>query len=182
MKTDLRWITPLALLSVATPQCIAAQYMTVQQARGLIFDQAVDFVAAPVELTTEQVDKLTQASGVKSRSPKQPVWKAMGPNGKFLGWFIIDQVIGKHELITYALGVTPEGTMKQFQVIEYREAWGSQVRLLAWRDQFVGKTSASLLRVGSDIENISGGTMSANSMTNGIKRLLFFHDLYLRGH
>lgn len=181
MRTDIRWLTPLAALAVTTPQCIAAQYMTVQQARMLIFDQAQEFVAAPLEMTAEEVDKLTQASGVKSRTPKQPVWKAMDGKGKFLGWFIIDQVIGKHELITYAAGVTPEGALRQFQVIEYKEAWGSQVRLLPWRDQFVGKTSASRLTVGSDIENISGGTLSANHVTQGIRRLLFMHDLYLRG-
>lgn len=182
MNIDIRWLTPLAALAAGTPQCIAAQYMTVQQARMLIFDQAQEFIAASVEMSPEQVDKLTQASGVKSRSPKQAVWKAMDGKGKFLGWFIIDQVIGKHELITYAAGITPEGSLKQFQVIEYKEAWGSQVRLLAWRDQFVGKTTSSRLEVGSDIENISGGTLSANHVTQGLKRLLFLHDLVLRGH
>lgn len=182
MNSSIRWLTPLAALAAGTPQCIAAQYMTVQQARMLIFDQAQEFAAYPFEMTPDQFERLTQASGVKSRTPKQPVWKAIDAKGKFLGWFIIDQVIGKHELITYAAGITPEGSLKQFQVIEYKEAWGSQVRLLPWRDQFVGKTTASRLEVGSDIENISGGTLSATHVTQGLKRLLFLHDFYLRGH
>jgi len=182
MTLDLRWLTPLAALAFPVPQCIAAQYMTVDQARMLIFDKAVEFVAAPLEMSPDQVRELEQASGVKSRTPKQPVWKAMAKGSKFLGWFIIDQVIGKHELITYAAGITPEGALKQFQVIEYKEAWGSQVRLLPWRDQFVGKTTADRLEVHSDISNNSGGTMSAVSMARGIRRLLFLQQLYLREH
>jgi Na+-translocating ferredoxin:NAD+ oxidoreductase subunit G len=180
MTIDIRWYTSLAALAVATPQCIAAQYMSVDQARGLIFDKAQEFIAIPVELTPEQLRQLEQDSGVKSRTPKQPVWKVMA-GGKFIGWFIIDQVIGKHELITYAVGLNPDGTLKQMQVIEYKEAWGSQVRLLQWRDQFVGKSTTDTLEIGSDIGNISGGTMSANSVTHGIKRLLFLHRLVLRG-
>ena len=97
-----------------------------------------------------------------------------------IGWFIIDQVIGKHELITYALGINPDGSVHQLQVVEYLETYGSQVRYLAWRDQFVGKTVESPLRVDSDIVNITGATMSARHLTDGIRRLLFLHQSVLR--
>jgi len=66
------------------------------------------------------------------------------------------------------------------QVIEYLENYGSQVRYLAWRDQFVGKTVQSPLQVDSDIANISGATMSARHLTDGIRRLLFLHQSVLR--
>lgn len=178
MTLDIRWLAPAALIAVPVPQCIAAQYMSVDQARMLIFDKAQEFIPNPIELTPDQIKQLEAQSGVKTRTPKHPIWKAMA-NGKFLGWFIIDQVIGKHELITYAVGLNPDGSLKQFQVIEYKEAWGSQVKDLKWRDQFVGKTTGDPLKVGTDIVNISGGTMSSNSMTNGLKRLLFLHHLVL---
>ena len=97
-----------------------------------------------------------------------------------IGWFFIDQVIGKHELITYALGLNADGSVRQFQIIEYLEADGSQVRYPNWRDQFIGKTVESLLRIDSDIANISGATLSARHVTDGIKRLLFLHQSVLR--
>ena len=179
MTIDIRWFAPLAALAAATPQCIAAQYMSVDQARGLIFDKAQEFVPSSIELTPDQLQQLEHESGVKSRTPKQAIWRAM-VGGKMLGWFIIDQVIGKHELITYAVGLNLDGTLKQMQVIDYKEAWGYQVRELKWRDQFVGKSTTDALKIGTDIGNISGGTLSANSMTNGMKRLLFLHRLVLR--
>jgi Na+-translocating ferredoxin:NAD+ oxidoreductase RnfG subunit len=179
MTLEIRWLAPAAIIAVAATPGIAAQYMSVEQARALIFAQAQEFIAAPVALTAEQVQRVEQRSGVKVRSPNQQVWKVQS-GGKLLGWFIIDQVIGKHELITYAVGINADGSLRQFQIIEYKETWGSQVRDLRWRDQFVGKTIADPLEVGADIGNLSGGTMSASHVTDGIKRLLFLHDIVLR--
>jgi Na+-translocating ferredoxin:NAD+ oxidoreductase RnfG subunit len=100
--------------------------------------------------------------------------------GQLAGWFFVDQVIGKHELITYALGIAPDGSVQQVQIIEYLEVYGSQVRYPKWRDQFVGKTVKSPLRLDSDIANIAGATLSARHVTDGIKRLLFLHQSFLR--
>lgn len=179
MSFDVRWLAPAALFTAAVPQCIAAQYMSLEQAQGLIFPQADEFAAAPVTLTPEQVERIERQSGAKVRAPRQQVWEARA-KGALLGWFIVDQVIGKHELITYAVGINAEGSVRQFQIVEYREAYGYQVRNLAWRDQFVGKTIADPLKLGTDILNISGATMSCQHVTEGIKRLLALHQVALR--
>jgi Na+-translocating ferredoxin:NAD+ oxidoreductase RnfG subunit len=179
MSLDIRWLAPIAVLAAASPQCIAAQYMTLEQAQALIFAQAQEFVPAPVTLTPDQIERIERRSGVRVRSAQQRVWQARSA-GKLLGWLIVDQVIGKHDLITYALGINPDGSARQFQVLEYRETYGSQVRYPEWRDQFAGKTAADRLELGSDIVNISGATMSCQHVTEGIKRLLVFYQVALR--
>ncbi len=179
MSFDIRWLTPAAIIVAASPQCLAAKYMSLEQAQSLIFAQAQEFVPANVTLTPEQIERVERESGVKVRVPQQFVWQARA-GGKLLGWLIVDQVVGKHELITYAVGINADGSVRQFQVIEYREAYGYQVRELKWRDQFVGKTLADPLKVGTDIVNISGGTLSSHHVTDGIKRLLAFHHVVLR--
>ncbi len=178
MSYDIRWLVPVAIIAAA-PQCYAAKYMSVEQARTLIFPQADEYVTATVQLTAEQMAQIDKLSGVPGRSPNQQVWQALS-KGKLIGWFFIDQVIGKHEFITYALGINADGTVRQFQIMEYLEAYGYQVRELKWRDQFVGKTTESPLQVGTDIGNISGATLSVRHMTDGIKRLLFLHQTVLR--
>lgn len=181
MTLDFRWLAPAAAIFAAgTPQCIAAQYMTVEQARMLIFPQAQEYIAAPLTLTAEQMQRIEAASGVRSRTPQQQIWQVKA-GGKLIGWFFIDQVVGKHELITYAIGLNPDGSVRQFQIVEYQEAYGYQIRDVKWRDQFVGKTLNDTLAVGTDIANISGGTMSCRHMTDGIKRLLHLHNQLLRG-
>lgn len=179
MTFDIRWLAPAAIISTMPAVSVAAQYMSVEQARALIFAQAQDFDPAPVTLTTEQIQRIEQRSKVRVRGPQQPVWRARAGD-KFLGWFILDQVIGKHELITYAVGINPDGTLRQFQILEYRENYGSQVRYVNWRSQFEGKTVDSPLELGSDIINISGATLSCQHLTEGLKRLLALHAVVLR--
>ncbi len=178
MSLDMRWLIPAAIYATA-PQCIAAKYMSVDEARALIYPMADEYVAKPVQLTPEQMKEIDKLSGVRGRTSQQQVWQALS-KGKLIGWFFVDQVIGKHELITYALGINADGSVRQVQIIEYLEVYGSQVRYPRWRDQFVGKTVDSPLRLDSDIGNISGATLSARHLTDGIKRLLFLHQSVLR--
>lgn len=174
----MRWLATAAIYAVA-PQCIAAKYMTVDQARAMIFPFAEEYVAGPGQLTPAQAEEIEKLSGVPSRTPQLFVWRALA-KGKPMGWFFIDQVIGKRELITYAVGINADGSVQQVQVIEYLETHGSQVRYPNWRDQFVGKTVKSPLRLDDDIANIGGATLSARHVTDGIKRLLYIHQSVLR--
>jgi hypothetical protein len=178
MSPDVRWLLPAAIFAAASP-CLAARYMSVEQARALIFPSADEYIAKSVQLTPEQMEEIGRLSGVPGRSPNQQVWRALS-GGRMIGWLFVDQVIGKHELITYALGLNVDGTIRQFEVIEYLEVQGSQVRYPHWREQFVGKSVESRLELDSDISNLSGATLSARHLTDGIKRLLFLHKSVLR--
>jgi Na+-translocating ferredoxin:NAD+ oxidoreductase RnfG subunit len=93
---------------------------------------------------------------------------------------VVDEVIGKFELITYAVGVGLDGAITQIEVLSYRESHGSEIRIAGWRKQFVGKTSAAPIRVGEDIANISGATLSCKHITDGIKRVVSVVDLALK--
>ena len=105
----------------------------------------------------------------------QQVWRVSGG-----GWFIVDEVVGKHEFITYAVGLNANGSVKQIEVMDYRETYGGEIRNENWRAQFVGKTSQSPLKLDRDIKNISGATLSCRHITDGVKRLLAFYDIALK--
>ena len=96
------------------------------------------------------------------------------------GWFIVDEVVGKHEFITYAVGLNANGSVKQIEVMDYRETYGGEIRNENWRAQFVGKTSQSPLKLDRDIKNISGATLSCRHVTDGVKRLLAFYEIALK--
>jgi Na+-translocating ferredoxin:NAD+ oxidoreductase RnfG subunit len=81
-------------------------------------------------------------------------------------------VVGKHEYITYAVGINPNGTVKQIEIMQYNESYGYEVRNASWRAQFVGKSARSPLQLNGDIKNISGATLSSKHITDGVKRLL----------
>jgi Na+-translocating ferredoxin:NAD+ oxidoreductase RnfG subunit len=100
--------------------------------------------------------------------------------GQFAGWFIVDNVIGKVERITYALALGPAGDVRSLEILDYRETHGYEVRNAAWRRQFTGKSAATSLELGDDIKNISGATLSCRHLTDGVRRLLALHEAVLK--
>jgi len=70
------------------------------------------------------------------------------------------------------VSIDPGGRIRRVDILQYRESYGGEVRSPSWLAQFVGKTSTSPLKVGSDIRNISGATLSSLHVTEGVKRVL----------
>lgn len=163
---------------IASAPALAIQYLTTAQAQKLMFSEATQWVAQTVTLTAAQKSAISKASGVRVRSNEAQAWRAYAGD-KLLGWFIVDEVIGKHEFITYALGITPQGAVRGLEIMDYRETHGGQVVRPDWRRQFTGKTRASPLKLDEDIQNISGATLSCVNVTKGVKRLLATWELAL---
>jgi FMN-binding protein len=97
-------------------------------------------------------------------------------------WGLVDSRRSRreHEFITYAVGLNANGSVKQIEVMDYRETYGGEIRNENWRGQFVGKTSESPLKLDRDIKNISGATLSCRHITDGVKRLLAFYEIALK--
>ena len=89
-------------------------------------------------------------------------------------------MVGKHEYITYAIGLNADGSVKQVEIMDYRESYGYQVRDEQWRQQFVGKTVADPLKLNQDIRNISGATLSSKHIADGVKRVLATYAIALK--
>ena len=103
------------------------------------------------------------------------IWRVRASD-RTLGWFIIDEVIGKVELITYGLALDATGAVKSIDVLAYRESHGDAIRLAAWRAQFGGKRAADPVKLDVDIRNISGATLSCRHVTEGVRRLLQIYE------
>jgi|SRR5581483_942121 len=172
-------LAPPAILAAATAPCYAVQYLTAEQAQHVLFPDAEEFVPRMVNLSSEQMNAIREASGQRVRTPEQRVWLAKRGE-KNLGWYIVDEVYGKHEFITYAAAISTAGKVLGIEVLDYRETYGYEIRNPLWRAQFVGKTLSDPLKLDEDIKNISGATLSCRHITDGIRRLLALHALALR--
>jgi len=171
MKSRFLLIPAYALVVAAPVQ--ATVYLSIEQAQALMFPGAT-LTPDVVTLTPEQMKTIEKACDVNVLSPNLKAWRVSTG-----GWFIADQVVGKHEFIPFALALDDKGAVKSVEILEYRETYGDQVRNEAWRAQFVGKTHAAPLKLGTDIQNISGATLSSRHITDGVKRLLTTYDLVL---
>ena len=160
-----------AVLSATAPtSAFAVEYLSADQAAKLMFPDADGFEVRNVTLDAAQLKQL-DAQGVRARSASWSVRVARRA-GAALGFVITDEVIGKVELIGYAVGIALDGSVKQVEILSYRESHGFEIRLPAWRRQFVGKDVSAALHVGDDIANISGATLSCNHVTDGVRRIV----------
>jgi len=148
MSNWVRWTLPVAAITAVASPAYAVIYMSLGAAQKAAFPSATNFVDHD------------------GRS-----WKAMAGD-RLLGLVVLDHVIGKHLFIDYMVAFDTTGRVTKVDILQYRESYGGEVRETGWLAQFVGKTSGSALRVGSDIRNISGATLSSLHLTEGIKRLL----------
>jgi hypothetical protein len=151
------WNKVLAGLLLAPIPLVARAeiYLTEDQAAAVLFPN--------VKLVAQWMD----LSGTKVR-----IW--WGPHKEAL---IIDKVLGKHDYITYAVAITPDGKVKGVEILDYRETYGYQIRDKSWRDHFVGKSIQDPLQLDKDIPNISGATLSSKHVTEGVRRALLTYDL-----
>jgi Na+-translocating ferredoxin:NAD+ oxidoreductase RnfG subunit len=165
-------------IALAPASAFAVDYLSAEQAARLMFPQADRFEPHEVSLDAAQLQKL-DAAGVRARSAHWRVSVARRGDAA-LGVVVVDEVVGKFELISYAVGIAHDGAVKQVEVLSYRESHGHEIRLPAWRKQFVGKTAASPLKLGDDIANISGATLSCSHVTDGVRRIVAVVELARR--
>ncbi len=95
---------------------------------------------------------------------------------KVQGVALIDDQIGQHEPITFAVLLGTDGKMKRLEVVAYREARGGEIRSPRFRRQFTGKSPADKMRLGHDVVAISGATISSKAMVVGARRALIMVD------
>ena len=97
------------------------------------------------------------------------------------GLAVIDQEMGQHKPITFAVLVDPRGVMKRLEIMVYREPKGDEVRQERFRAQFDGKTARDPLAQGQDVVAVSGATISSKAMARGARRaLVMLDELVLR--
>ena len=89
-----------------------------------------------------------------------------------LGFAAVGNVLGKDQPITFLVAIDPADRLKDVDILVYREPYGGEVAYEPWRRQFRGKTAGDSLRVGREIRNISGATISVHAVTLGVRRML----------
>ncbi len=166
------YLLPTAALTILIP-AQAAVYLTVEQAQALMFPGQV-LTADFRTLTDAQADAIEKASDTNVRNRQLRAWCVAGG-----GWFIADEVVGKHDFIPFALGIDANGAIKSVEILEYREAYGEEVRNPKWLAQFAKKKNGDSIVDGDSIQNISGATLSSKHITDGVRRLLATYALVL---
>jgi Na+-translocating ferredoxin:NAD+ oxidoreductase RnfG subunit len=102
-------------------------------------------------------------------------------DGKKIGVAIIDVEPGKWGPVEFIIALNLEGVVKVVKVMSYQEKRGRPIARASYMRQYRGKTSKSSLKVGKDINGISGATISSRSATFAVKKaIVLYEELYLK--
>jgi Na+-transporting NADH:ubiquinone oxidoreductase subunit C len=168
------WLLTAAVASAfvpATQLVYATEYLSTEAGQRAAFPGASAF--EPVLVAADVKAAIARDSGRFVVDPR--VWRVLS-GGSTVGWFIVDDVIGKVGLITYAVALDATGAVKSLAVLAYRESHGDAIRLATWRTQFDGKRAGDPVKLDDDIRNISGATLSCRHVTEGVHRLLQIYE------
>ena len=172
---------PTLFLAALSPPAIvvAADYLSLEAAQKAVYPDADAFQEVVVKQTPEQINALLVLAG--PQPPHGTIRIFQATRGRtVLGHVFVDEVIGRENLITYAIGIDPDGALRNLEIMSYRESHGGEVRNPGWRAQFDHRSSLEQLRFRTDIKNISGATLSSEHVTQGVRWLLALWQATLR--
>lgn len=174
----LRRVWPAVVLAVGLWTC-PGQAASQAELVARLFPEGVRLVPVPVQMSKAERKTLRRKAKVRVDPRRIQAWHVVHGE-RPLGWFFVDEVIGKHEFITYGVGIDAAGHVIGIDVLEYRETYGGEVQEESWRRQFHGKSLATdPLRLGKDVHGIAGATLSARNITDGVRKLLLVREFLL---
>ena len=93
-------------------------------------------------------------------------------NSNLIGYAYLDKAPSKTDEFDYLVLFDTDLIIKKAKVLVYREDYGGEIGSKRWLKQFIGKSNVDRLIYEKDIVAISGATISANSMTIAVNKLL----------
>jgi hypothetical protein len=84
-----------------------------------------------------------------------------------LGYALIDHQIGKSFPITFMTVLNVDGTVRDVEILIYREPRGWETRYPSFMDQFTGMKAESDFRT---VNSITGATLSVRALVKGVSR------------
>ena len=165
----------LCLALNAAPARAAATYFTTPQVLRTFFPKSERVTFRKLKLTEAQRQALEARLGYAPARSEYILFVAM-TGERVDGYAIVDEEKGQHELITFAVKLSPTGVVAQQEVMVYREAYGEEITDPRFRKQFQGKRAQDAVRAGVDVDVVTGATISSRAMAVGVRRALVLVD------
>ncbi|MEG0775741.1 RnfABCDGE type electron transport complex subunit G [Clostridium sp.] len=103
--------------------------------------------------------------------------------GQISGYLITVNPSGYGGEIKMMVGISSDGKVEGIKILTHNETpgLGSNAEKPKFADQFKGKSAEKELAVGSDIQAITGSTITSKAVTNGVNTAIKFYNDQLKG-
>jgi Na+-translocating ferredoxin:NAD+ oxidoreductase RnfG subunit len=137
--------------------------------------KVVKEVEKTFEVTNVSFKSVSVDSELNSTLPSkinEDNFNAIYKNNELLGYVFVDQAPSKTAKFDYLVVFNLKLKVIRSKVLVYREEYGGEIGSKRWLKQFLGKTGTDRVDHESNIDGISGATISVRSMTNAMDNLL----------
>jgi len=87
---------------------------------------------------------------------------------ELVGYLFINRAPSRYDHFDYMVIYSADLKIKATKILVYRESYGGEIGSKRWLRQFIGLDKKSKMKLGYDIQGISGATISCQSATKGI--------------
>ena len=123
-------VLPAALVACHSAQALV--YLSVEQAQALMCPGQT-LVPLVVVLSASDIAAIEKDSGVQVFAGSLTAWKSD------TGYFFTDSVIGKHDLIRYAVALDPDGKVRGVEILDHAKA--GTTHFFVYRSPATGENS-----------------------------------------
>ena len=107
----------IGCIAISAPAIVEARiYLSIKQVKSLFFPKEV-LKKSPIIISDDLQKKMRSISSVRHPFKGDKIWKTADGS-----WLIVDEVLGKHEMITYAVGINSKGEILGIEIMEYVES------------------------------------------------------------
>ncbi|OGU63159.1 MAG: hypothetical protein A3C56_06520 [Ignavibacteria bacterium RIFCSPHIGHO2_02_FULL_56_12] len=162
------------VLFAVADTCTAQVKMTKEEALETYFP-AAQIERATAFLTDDQVHEIQQRSRSRVESHVLTYYMAR-KDGRFVGTAFFETQTVRTMPATYMVIVDPDTTIRAVEVMAFFEP-EDYLPQSKWLGQFAAKGPADDLWLKRGIQNISGASLTAQALTEGVRRLLASYQI-----
>ena len=169
----------LLLGAFALPSAHAKVFHSQVEARELAFPGADRFEKKTFVLSSEQKAEVERISRSRLESrlvTLESAWREK----TLLGHLHIDIHTVRTQSEGLMVALDSKGTVMLVRVLVFNEPLDYKPSQ-RWYDFLVGKTSADALRVGHDVDAVTGATLTTGATAGAVRRMLAYYAVLLQG-
>ncbi len=167
------------LLLVSAAVALAGVYQSKEQALQSAFPNGETVESINLFLTPEQVAGVEKASGARLDSALYTFY-AGSHAGKITGYAAIEAATVRTLPQTVLVVLEPDGRVRFTEILAFFEPEEYRPPR-RWLDQFSGRELSAELRVGGEIQGITGATLSAHAVSRQVRKSAALCRMLLEG-
>jgi hypothetical protein len=114
-----------------------------------------------------------------ARSPRtadEALFEVQNPSGRTIGYAAELQVASRSGPFRILVALDTQRCVREVRILRYTAQRGRGVLSMTFTSQFRGKCPQDPIRVGADIDAVTGATLSARAVADGVRRAIELVD------